>query len=31
MIRQFNDILPAIHPTAFIADDALIIGDVEIG
>lgn len=31
MIRQFNDISPTIHSTAFIADDALIIGDVEIG
>jgi carbonic anhydrase/acetyltransferase-like protein (isoleucine patch superfamily) len=31
MIRQFNDILPTVHPTAFIADDALVIGDVEIG
>lgn len=31
MIRQFNDISPTIHPSAFIADDAIIIGDVEIG
>ncbi len=31
MIRQFNKILPKIHDTAFIADDAVVIGDVEIG
>ena len=30
-IRKFNNIEPKIHPTAFIADDAIIIGDVEIG
>ena len=31
MIRDFNGIVPKIHPTAFIADDAVVIGDVEIG
>lgn len=31
MIRPFNNIDPKIHETAFIADDAIIIGDVEIG
>ena len=31
MITSFKDRLPAIDPTAFIADDALVIGDVEIG
>jgi carbonic anhydrase/acetyltransferase-like protein (isoleucine patch superfamily) len=31
MIAQFNNILPKIAPTAFIAEDAVIIGDVEIG
>ena len=31
MIRKFRDIEPRIHPTAFIADNAAIIGDVEIG
>lgn len=31
MIRKFRDIEPRIHPTAFIAADAVIIGDVEIG
>lgn len=30
-IRKFTNIEPSIHPTAFIADDAIIIGDVEIG
>jgi carbonic anhydrase/acetyltransferase-like protein (isoleucine patch superfamily) len=31
MIRPFNNIAPKIHETAFVADDAVIIGDVEIG
>lgn len=31
MIRPFKNIDPTVHETAFIADDAIIIGDVEIG
>ena len=31
MIKPFNNINPKIHETVFIADDAVIIGDVEIG
>ena len=31
MIGPFQNIYPKIHETAFIADDAVIIGDVEIG
>ena len=31
MIRPFNNIHPQIHDTAFITDDAIVIGDVEIG
>lgn len=31
MIIPFNNIDPTIHETAFIADDAVVIGDVEIG
>ena len=31
MIKPFNNIEPKIHPTAFIAENAIIIGDVEIG
>ncbi len=31
MIRKFQTIFPKIDDTAFIADDAIIIGDVEIG
>lgn len=31
MIKPFNSIEPKIHPTAFIADGAIVIGDVEIG
>ncbi|MEO6656048.1 MAG: gamma carbonic anhydrase family protein [Pyrinomonadaceae bacterium] len=31
MIRSFNSIEPKIHETTFVADDAIIIGDVEIG
>ncbi len=31
MIKTFQDKTPKIHETAFIAEDAVIIGDVEIG
>lgn len=31
MIAHFNDIHPTVHPTAYIADDARVIGDVEVG
>lgn len=31
MIRHFNDILPLIAPDAFIAETAVIIGDVHVG
>lgn len=31
MVKSFQDILPKIHETAFIAENAIIIGDVEIG
>lgn len=31
MIKPFLDKTPKIHPTAFIAENAVIIGDVEIG
>src|ERR1043166_1676544 len=31
MIRAFNDKTPRIHESVFIADTALVIGDVEIG
>jgi carbonic anhydrase/acetyltransferase-like protein (isoleucine patch superfamily) len=31
MIRPYNNILPSIHKSAFIADNAEIIGDVTIG
>ena len=31
MIKPFRDITPKIHETAFITDDAIVIGDVEIG
>lgn len=31
MIRSFSDKNPKVHPTAFITDDAIVIGDVEIG
>ena len=31
MIKPFNTIFPKIHETAYIADDAIIIGDVMIG
>ena len=31
MIRAFKTVFPKIHETAFITDDAIVIGDVEIG
>lgn len=31
MIKSFNEIKPRIDETAFVTDDAIIIGDVEIG
>ena len=31
LIKTFNGIEPKIHDTAYIADDAIVIGDVEIG
>jgi carbonic anhydrase/acetyltransferase-like protein (isoleucine patch superfamily) len=31
MIRPFRDVHPQIHPTAFIADSAQVIGDVHVG
>jgi len=31
MIRRFLETLPRIHSTVFVADDAQVIGDVEIG
>ena len=31
MIKDFQGVSPKIHETAFIADDAIVIGDVEIG
>ena len=31
MIRPFRNTQPKIHPTAFISDDAIVIGDVEVG
>ena len=31
MIKQFQDKFPNIHTSAFITDDAIVIGDVEIG
>jgi carbonic anhydrase/acetyltransferase-like protein (isoleucine patch superfamily) len=31
MIKSFQNIAPKIHETAFIAEDSVIIGDVEIG
>lgn len=30
-IKSFNGLTPKIHATAFITDDAIVIGDVEIG
>jgi carbonic anhydrase/acetyltransferase-like protein (isoleucine patch superfamily) len=31
MIRPFNGIKPKIHESAYVTDDAIIVGDVEIG
>lgn len=31
MIKPFLETLPKIHPTVFVADNAFVIGDVEIG
>ncbi len=31
MIKHFRDIYPKVHETAFVADDAIVIGDVELG
>ena len=31
MIKSFQNLSPKIHETAFITDDAIVIGDVEIG
>lgn len=31
MIKEFLGKAPIVHPTAFISDDAIVIGDVEIG
>ncbi len=31
MIKGFKDKIPTVHETAFITDDAIVIGDVEIG
>ncbi len=31
MIRPFKNILPKIHKSVYVADDAIVIGDVEIG
>lgn len=31
MIKTFNEITPKVHDSAFIAEDAIVIGDVEIG
>ena len=31
MIKQFGNKLPIIHSSAFVTDDAIVIGDVEIG
>ena len=31
MIKPFNGMEPKIHKTAFVTDDAIVIGDVEIG
>lgn len=31
MIKPFNNIHPKIHETAYISEDAVVIGDVEIG
>lgn len=31
MVRSFNEISPKVHETAFVTDDSIVIGDVEIG
>ncbi|MGD9562485.1 MAG: gamma carbonic anhydrase family protein [Pyrinomonadaceae bacterium] len=31
MIKPYRNVTPKVHETAFIADDAIVIGDVEIG
>jgi len=31
MIKSFQGVMPKIHETAFIAEDAVVIGDVEVG
>ncbi len=31
MIREFQNLRPKIHETAFVAENAIVIGDVEIG
>lgn len=31
MIKNFGSRIPKLHPTAFITEDAIVIGDVEIG
>jgi carbonic anhydrase/acetyltransferase-like protein (isoleucine patch superfamily) len=31
MFKPFNSIYPKVHESAFVADDAVVIGDVEIG
>ena len=31
MIKPFKGVIPRIHETAFITDDAIVIGDVDIG
>lgn len=31
VIREFNGVKPKIHESAFVTDDAIIVGDVEIG
>ena len=31
MIKPFNSITPKVQPTAFVADNAIVIGDVELG
>ena len=30
-VQKFNSILPTVHDTAFVAENAFVIGDVEIG
>ncbi len=31
MVKPFGNSKPNVHPSAFVADDAIVIGDVEIG